>query len=49
MATLRRFGLSEIEPRRLVRPFGSDRAQFWISGKPSGSVPVVQTISAEKP
>jgi hypothetical protein len=49
MATLRRFGLSEIEPRRLVRPFGSDRAQLWFSEKPSGSVPVVQTIAVEKP
>ena len=49
MATLRRFELPEIEPRRLVRPFGSDRAELWISGKPIASVPVVQTIAAEKP
>jgi hypothetical protein len=49
MAALRRFELSEIGPCRLVRPFGSDRAQLWISGKPCGSVPVVQTIAAEKP
>jgi hypothetical protein len=49
MTALRRFEVSEIEPRRLVRPFGSDRAQLWISEKPSGSVPVVQTIAVEKP
>jgi hypothetical protein len=49
MAMLRRFKLSEMEPRRLARPLGSDRAELWFSGMPSGSVPVVQTTTAEKP
>jgi hypothetical protein len=49
MATLRHFELSEMVSRRLARPFGSDRGELWINGMPSGSVPVVQTITAEKP
>lgn len=49
MAMLRRFELAKIELRRLARPLGSGRAELWISGMPSGSVPVVQTITAEKP